>query len=41
MNFEKFVEDLKSEIKHYLPEDFKDAEIEIHQHEKLNESYFN
>ena len=39
MNFEQFVEDLKSEIKHYLPEDFKDAEIEIHQHEKLNESY--
>lgn len=39
MSFEKFVEDVKAEIKHYLPEDFKDAHIDIMEHSKLNESY--
>ena len=39
MNFEQFVEDVKAEIKHYLPEEFQDAQIDILQHNKLNESY--
>lgn len=39
MNFEQFVEDVKAEIKHYLPDEFKDAQIDILQHNKLNESY--
>lgn len=39
MNFEQFVEDVKAEIKHYLPEEFKDAQIDILQHNKLNDSY--
>lgn len=39
MNFEQFVEDVKAEIKHYLPEEFKDAQIDVLQHTKLNDSY--
>ena len=39
MNFEQFVEDVKAEIKHYLPDEFKDAQIDVLQHNKLNESY--
>ena len=39
MNFEQFVEDVKAEIKHYLPEEFQDAQIDVLQHNKLNESY--
>lgn len=39
MNFEQFVEEVKAEIKHYLPEEYQNADIEIMNHEKLNESY--
>lgn len=39
MNFEQFVEDVKAEIKHYLPDEFKDAQIDVLQHTKLNDSY--
>lgn len=39
MNFEKFVEEVKAEIKDYLPEELKNAEIDISKYEKLNESY--
>lgn len=39
MNFEQFVEEVKAEMKYYLPEEYKNAEIEIMNHEKLNESY--
>lgn len=39
MNFEQFVDEVKNSIKDYLPEEFQDAQIELHKHEKLNESY--
>lgn len=39
MNFEQFVEEVRAEIKHYLPEELKNAEVTIMNHEKLNENY--
>lgn len=39
MNFEQFVEEVKTSIKDHLPEEYRDAVVELYQHEKLNESY--
>ena len=33
MNFEQFVDEVKNSIKDYLPEEFQDAQIELHKHE--------
>lgn len=39
MNLETFMEEVKNNIKDYLPEEFQNAEVEITTVRKLNESY--
>lgn len=39
MEFEKFVETVKETIKDYLPDEYKNASVDVYPHEKLNESY--
>ncbi len=39
MRFEEFVEEVKSQIKAYLPEKYADAEIEVRDFHKMNETY--
>lgn len=39
MNFKQFVEEVTNSIKDHLSEEYQNATIELHQHEKLNESY--
>jgi len=39
MDFEKFVNEIRENIKQYLPEDYQDAEVTFMEHQKLNEQY--
>lgn len=39
MTFEKFVENMKNNIKNYLPEDYQDAEILIRKVQTINRTY--
>lgn len=39
MGFEEFVSGLKGNVEHYLPDDFKNAEIIVQEQTKLNDSY--
>lgn len=39
MDFETFKETVKNLIKDFLPEDYKDARVDIRENEKLNEKY--
>ena len=39
MTFEKFVENMKNNIKNYLPEDYQDAEILIRKVQNINRTY--
>ena len=39
MNFEEFINTVKSTIKDYLPEDYRDAEVNILENRKLNTNY--
>ena len=39
MDFERFVEEVKSRIKNFLPEKFADAEIYVKEQEKINSQY--
>ena len=39
MDFRTFTDTMKDIIKDYLPDDYKDAKVEIYQHQKLNEQY--
>ena len=36
MNFEEFINTIKDTIKEYLPEDYRDAEVNILENRKLN-----
>ena len=39
MDFEKFIEEVKSRIKDFLPEKYADAEIYVHEQKKINSQY--
>ena len=39
MNFEEFINTIKDTIKEYLPEDYRDAEVNILENRKLNTNY--
>lgn len=39
MTFEKFVENMRNNIKNYLPEDYQDAEILIRKVQNINRTY--
>lgn len=39
MDFERFVEEVKSRIKNFLPEKYADAEIYVHEQKKINSQY--
>ena len=39
MDFEKFIEEVKSRIKDFLPEKYADAEIYVQEQEKINSQY--
>ena len=39
MDFEKFVNEIKENIKQYLPEEYQEAEVTFMEHQKLNEQY--
>lgn len=39
MNFEEFINTIKDTIKDYLPEDYRDAEVNILENRKLNTNY--
>ena len=39
MDFEKFIEEVKSRIKDFLPEKYADAEIYVHEQKKINSKY--
>lgn len=39
MTFEKFVENMKNNIKNYLPEDYQDAEILVRKVQNINRTY--
>ena len=39
MDFEKFVEEVKSRIKNFLPEQYADAEIYVQEQKKINSQY--
>ena len=39
MDFEKFIEEVKSRIKDFLPEKYADAEIYVHEQKKINRQY--
>ena len=39
MDFEKFKETMKDNIRDYLPDSYRDAKIDIHENTKINETY--
>lgn len=39
MTFEKFIENMRNNIKNYLPEDYQDAEILIRKVQNINRTY--
>lgn len=39
MDFEKFIEEVKSRIKDFLPEKYANAEIYVHEQKKINDRY--
>ena len=39
MEFERFVEEVKSRIKNFLPAEYADAEIYVHEQKKINSQY--
>ena len=39
MDFEKFIEEVKNRIKDFLPKQYADAEIYVHEQKKINRQY--